>query len=139
MQSLLAVSAGSDRPPRVVMLEHNRAPAGTGAGADRQGSDVRQRRIVAQPTDGMLTMKCDMAGAAACWRRWWRSPAGVACPRPRLHGTGGEHDGGSAMKLAMSSSRAAGVTIEVLNTDAEGLVLADVLDYAVTQGAPTRW
>ena len=44
--------------------------------------------------------------------------------------------GGSAMKLGDVLTARSGVTIEVQNTDAEGrLVLADVLDYALSKGA----
>jgi leucyl aminopeptidase len=44
--------------------------------------------------------------------------------------------GGSAMKLGDVLKARNGTTIEVLNTDAEGrLVLADVLDYALSKGA----
>jgi leucyl aminopeptidase len=44
--------------------------------------------------------------------------------------------GGSAMKLGDVLTARSGVTIEVQNTDAEGrLVLADVLDYAISKGA----
>jgi leucyl aminopeptidase len=90
-----------------------------------------------KPTDGMLTMKCDMAGAATVLATM------VAIARLKLPvrviglmGLVENMTGGSAMKLGDVLTARSGVTIEVQNTDAEGrLVLADVLDYALSKGA----
>lgn len=138
MGALLAVSAGSDRPPRLVCLEYNAAPAGApllalvgkGVTFDSGGLSIK-------PTDGMLTMKCDMAGAATVLATL------VAIARLELpvHVVGlmglvENMTGGAAMKLGDVLKARSGVTIEVQNTDAEGrLVLADVLDYALSRKA----
>ncbi|HTN03188.1 MAG TPA: leucyl aminopeptidase [Planctomycetaceae bacterium] len=137
MQSLLAVSRGSDQSPRMVILEHRGGPAdaqmlalvGKGVTFDSGGLSLK-------PTDGMLTMKCDMAGAATVLG------AMSAIARLKLPvnvvgymGLVENMTGGSAFKLGDILTARNGVTIEVLNTDAEGrLVLADVLSYAVDRG-----
>jgi leucyl aminopeptidase len=138
MQSLLAVSSGSDRPPRVVMLEHNQAPAGAPVLAlIGKGVTFDSGGLSLKPTDGMATMKCDMAGAAAVLA----TMVALARLKVPVHvraymGLVENMTGGSAMKLGDVLKSRSGVTIEVLNTDAEGrLVLADVLDYALTKGA----
>jgi leucyl aminopeptidase len=139
MGSLLAVAAGSDRPPRVVVLEYNNAPlaaapqlalVGKGVTFDSGGLSIKN-------TENMLSMKCDMAGAATVLASL------VAIARLKLPlrvmgllGLVENMTGGSAMKLGDVLFSRAGVTIEVQNTDAEGrLVLADLLDYAVTSKA----
>ncbi|MCX7421475.1 MAG: leucyl aminopeptidase [Planctomycetia bacterium] len=136
--SMLAVAKGSDRPARMVVLEHLRggpnaptlALVGKGVTFDSGGLSIK-------PTDGMLTMKCDMAGAATVLG------AMIAIARLRLPvnviGYAGLVEnmlGSKAYKLGDVLTARNGVTIEVHNTDAEGrLVLNDVLSYAVDHGA----
>lgn len=138
MGSLLAVAAGSDQPPRLVFLEYNAAPAGAPVLAlVGKGVTFDSGGLSLKPTDGMLTMKCDMAGAATVLA------ATIAIARLKLPvhvitlmGLVENMTGGQAMKLGDVLTARNGVTIEVQNTDAEGrLVLADVLDYALTRGA----
>jgi len=138
MGSLLAVSSGSDQPPRLVFLEYNAAPAGTPVVAlVGKGVTFDSGGLSIKPTDGMLTMKCDMAGAATVLA----TMIAVARLKLPVHVMGfmglvENMTGGSAMKLGDVLTARSGVTIEVQNTDAEGrLVLADVLDYAVSKGA----
>lgn len=138
MGALLAVSTGSDQPPRLVCLEYN----GAGAGAPvlalvGKGVTFDSGGLSLKPNDSMLTMKCDMAGAATVLA------AMLAIARLELPvhviglmGLVENLTGGSAMKLGDVLTARNGVTIEVQNTDAEGrLVLADVLDYALTKRA----
>jgi len=134
MRSLLAVSQGSTQPPRMVKLEYkgagDTAPAialvGKGVTFDSGGLSLK-------PNDGMLTMKCDMAGAATVLGAITaiarlKLPVNVVA----LMGLVENMPSGSAFKLGDILTARNGVTIEVLNTDAEGrLVLADVLSYAV--------
>jgi leucyl aminopeptidase len=137
MQSLLAVAKGSTEPPRMVKLEHR----GAGAGAFTialvgKGVTFDSGGLSLKPTDGMLTMKCDMAGAATVLGAMTaiarlKLPVNVV----GLMGLVENMPGGSAFKLGDILTARNGVTIEVLNTDAEGrLVLADVLSYAVDLG-----
>jgi leucyl aminopeptidase len=138
MGSLLAVSAGSEQPPRLVFLEYNNAPAGTPVLAlVGKGVTFDSGGLSIKPNDGMLTMKCDMAGAATVLA----TMVAVARLKLPVHVIGlmglvENMTGGAAMKLGDVLTARSGVTIEVQNTDAEGrLVLADVLDYAVSKGA----
>lgn len=136
--SMLAVAKGSDRPARMVVLEHRHggpnaptlALVGKGVTFDSGGLSIK-------PTDGMLTMKCDMAGAATVLG------AMTAIARLKLPvnvvGYAGLVEnmlGGKAYKLGDVLTARNGLTIEVHNTDAEGrLVINDVLSYAVDHGA----
>lgn len=138
MGSLLAVAQGSDRPPRVVAIEYRGGAAdapmtalvGKGVTFDSGGLSIK-------PTDGMLTMKCDMAGAATVLG------AIAAIARLKLPVNVTAYMGlvenmvsGTSYKLGDILKARNGTTIEVQNTDAEGrLVLADVLSYAVDRGA----
>ena len=137
MGSLLAVAQGSDRPPRVVTVEYK------GGGADGEtlalvgkGVTFDSGGLSLKPTDGMLTMKCDMAGAATVLG----AVAAIARLKLPVNVTGymglvENMVNGSSYKLGDILTARNGVTIEVQNTDAEGrLVLADVLSYAVDQG-----
>ena len=138
MGSLLAVSAGSEQPPRLVFLEYNGAAPGAPVLAlVGKGVTFDSGGLSIKPNDGMLTMKCDMAGAATVLA----TMVAVARLKLPVHVMGfmglvENMTGGAAMKLGDVLTARSGVTIEVQNTDAEGrLVLADVLDYAVSKGA----
>lgn len=138
MGSLLAVSAGSEQPPRVVVLEHNAAPAGAPVLAlVGKGVTFDSGGLSIKTNEGMLTMKCDMAGAATVLA----TMVAIARLKLPIHVMGlmglvENMTGGAAMKLGDVLTSRSGVTIEVLNTDAEGrLVLADVLDLAISRGA----
>jgi leucyl aminopeptidase len=136
--SLLAVAKGSSRPPRMVILQYQ------GAGSDDpllalvgKGVTFDSGGLSIKPTDGMLTMKCDMAGAATVLGAVQaiarlKLPVNVV----GLMGLVENMPGAAAMKLGDVLTARSGRTIEVHNTDAEGrLVLADVLDVAVEMGA----
>ena len=138
MRSLLAVSQGSTEPPRMVIVEHRGgAPDAPKLALVGKGVTFDSGGLSLKPTDGMLTMKCDMAGAATVLG------AMTAIARLKLPvnvvgymGLVENMPSGSAFKLGDILTARNGVTIEVLNTDAEGrLVLADVLSYAVDAGA----
>ncbi len=136
MGALLAVAKGSARAPRVVVLKYQGGPAngptlafvGKGVTFDSGGLSLK-------PTESMLTMKCDMAGAATV--------LGAVVTLARLKvpvnvvgymGLVENMLSGLSYKLGDVLTARNGVTIEVQNTDAEGrLVLADVLSYAAEQ------
>ncbi len=138
MGALMAVGQGSERPPRFVTLEYQ------GAGDDApwlalvgKGVTFDSGGLSLKPTDGMLTMKCDMAGAATVLG------ALTAIARLKLPVNVAGYMGlvenmisGNSYKLGDVLTARTGTTIEINNTDAEGrLVLADVLSYAVDEGA----
>jgi leucyl aminopeptidase len=138
--SLLAVARGSSREPRLVILRYSGGPydqpplalVGKGVTFDSGGLSIK-------PTDGMKTMKCDMAGAATVLGAMQaiarlKLPVNVI----GLCGLVENMISGDAYKLGDVLRARSGKTIEVLNTDAEGrLVLADVLDVCV-QLNPSR-
>jgi leucyl aminopeptidase len=138
MGSLLGVAQGSDRPPRVVSIEYKGGSAdaetlafvGKGVTFDSGGLSIKS-------SEGMITMKCDMAGAATVLG----AISAIARLKLPVNVTGymglvENMISGNSYKLGDILTARNGVTIEVQNTDAEGrLVLADVLSYAVDQGA----
>jgi leucyl aminopeptidase len=136
--SLLAVAKGSSRPPRLVILRHHGGQAGAAPLAlVGKGVTFDSGGLSLKPTDGMLTMKCDMAGAATVLGAM-RAIAGLRLPLNviGLMGLVENMPGPLAMKLGDVLTARNGRTIEVQNTDAEGrLVLADVLDVATELGA----
>ncbi len=136
--SLLAVAKGSDRPPRLVVMRYQ------GAGEEQRplalvgkGVTFDSGGLSLKTSEGMKTMKCDMAGAATVLGAI-QAIAALKLPVNvvGLMGLVENMPGSRAMKLGDVLWSRAGKTIEVLNTDAEGrLVLADVLNVAVEMGA----
>lgn len=140
MQSLLAVAKGSSEPPRVVFIEYRGRGAGPwDAAFVGKGVTFDSGGLSLKPNDSMLTMKCDMAGAATVLGAI-QAIAKQKLPINVLGAMGLVENmpGGNAFKLGDILTARNGVTIEVLNTDAEGrLVLADVLSY-VSEQQPRR-
>ena len=139
MGALLGVAAGSDQPPRFVILEYgetadSQAPClalvGKGLTFDSGGLSLK-------PSTSMEDMKCDMAGAATVLAAM--QAIAQLQPPVRVLGIAALSEnmpGPRAMKLGDVLTARNGKTIEVLNTDAEGrLVLADALSYAVDRRA----
>lgn len=141
-RALLAVARGSARSPRLVLL-HYRPPGrsdtrpelalvGKGVTFDSGGLSLK-------PSEGMVAMKCDMAGAAATLG----AIATIAALRLPIHvvaavGLVENMNGSAAYKLGDVVTARNGTTIEIHNTDAEGrVVLADVLDV-VADTQPQR-
>ena len=136
--ALLAVSQGSDREPRLLILRHR------GGGRERphlalvgKGVTFDSGGLSLKPNDSMKTMKCDMAGAATVLGAMQAIAAlDLPCHVVGLVGLVENMVSGSSYKLGDVLTSRRGTTIEVLNTDAEGrLVLADVLDVALEQDA----
>ena len=136
--SLLAVAQGSTRPPRLVILRHNGGEKGdTALALVGKGVTFDSGGLSLKPSDSMKTMKCDMAGAATVVGAM-QAIAKMQVPVNVIGLVGLVENmiNGEAVKLGDVLTARSGKTIEVLNTDAEGrLVLADVLDVAVEQGA----
>ena len=135
-RALLAVARGSTRSPRLVLL-HYRGPRGSGKPGGPpdlalvgKGVTFDSGGLSLKPSDGMLTMKCDMSGAAAALG----AIATIAALKLPVHvvaavGLVENMNGSAAYKLGDVVTARSGVTIEIHNTDAEGrVVLADVLD-----------
>jgi leucyl aminopeptidase len=134
---ILGVGQGSDNPPRLVRLEYSpRKPAahlalvGKGITFDSGGLSLKTGT-------GMMTMKCDMGGAAAVLAATYAiAELGVPVKVTTFASMAENMPGGGATRPGDVLTMRSGATVEVLNTDAEGrLVLADALDMA-TEAEP---
>jgi leucyl aminopeptidase len=136
--SLLAVAKGSSNPPRMVLLNYEGAGKGKPAlSLVGKGVTFDSGGLSLKPTEGMTTMKCDMAGAATVLGAM-QAIARLKLPINVMGFLGLVENmlSGNCLKLGDVLTARSGKTIEVLNTDAEGrLVLADVLDVAKERGA----
>jgi leucyl aminopeptidase len=136
--ALLAVARGSTRAPRMIILRHEAGPRGAPTLAlVGKGVTFDSGGLSLKPTDGMLTMKCDMAGAATVIAAMQAiARLGLPVNVIALAGLVENMVSGRSYKLGDVLTARNGRTIEVHNTDAEGrLVLADVLSVAVDRGA----
>ena len=135
MGGILGVGQGSKNPPRLIQLEYRPeerpvrkvALVGKGLTFDSGGLSLKS-------SEGMETMKCDMAGSAAVLAAMRVLPE--LAPRTEVVGLMGMAEnmpGGGAIRPGDVLKIMNGKTVEVRNTDAEGrLVLADALSYAST-------
>lgn len=133
MNAFLAVASGSEKEPYFIHLTYkpvqkakkSLALVGKGITFDSGGLSLK-------PSDGMVTMKCDMAGAATVLGVF--SALDEMRPNVELHGiiaTCENMPSGSAYRPGDVVRAMNGTSIEVLNTDAEGRVtMADSLSYA---------
>lgn len=140
MNTLLAVSQGSERPARVAIMQWNGAKSkrskpvafvGKGVVFDTGGISIK-------PSAGMEDMKGDMGGAA-CVAGVMRALAERNAPvnAVGLLGLVENMPSGSAIRPGDIVTSMSGQTVEILNTDAEGrLVLADVLWYTQERFKP---
>jgi leucyl aminopeptidase len=135
MGSLLAVAKGSTRPARLAVLRYTGNPGGPTLGLVGKGVTFDSGGLSLKPTDGMVDMKCDMAGAAAVLAgiqaiATLKLPVNVLGVMALVENM----PSGNAVKLGDVLTARNGKTIEVLNTDAEGrLILADALCLASEQ------
>lgn len=135
MEAFLSVSKGSANEPQFIVMhwngdsssEEKLALVGKGLTYDSGGYSIKS-------TDGMVTMKTDMAGSASvvgamksiALSKVKRNVIGVVAACENLIS-------GEAYKPGDIIGSMSGKTIEVLNTDAEGrITLADSLWYAAT-------
>jgi leucyl aminopeptidase len=133
MGSLLGVSQGSANPPKLIVLRWNGgkkdekpyALVGKGITFDSGGISLK-------PGPGMEEMKFDMCGAAGVLGAFVAAvelelALNLVCIVPAVENM---PDGNSYRPSDILTSMS-GLTIEVLNTDAEGrLILCDALTYA---------
>ena len=127
--ALLGVAAGSDRPPRLVVLEYQPEGATSHLGLVGKGITFDSGGLSIKTAQFMEEMKDDMSGGAVV------SAATIAIARLGLPirvttvvPLTDNAVGGKATRPGDVLRPVAGPTIEVLNTDAEGrLILADGL------------
>lgn len=142
MGALLAVARGAAQEPRFIVLEHTpqskkpRDPIvliGKGITFDSGGISLK-------PSAGMERMKTDMAGAAAVlgvFESIGRNPSAVSSRVVGLMPCTENMPDGNATRPGDVVTAMNGVTVEIVNTDAEGrLVLADALAYAQKEWTP---
>lgn len=137
MGAFVAVARGSDQPAFMVKLHHKGNEGESGLAFVGKGLTFDSGGLSLKPWESMITMKSDMAGAAAVLGAF----RVLSLLRPELDlmaflaltenlPSGKSYKPGDVVK-AMN-----GRTIEILSTDAEGrLVLADALTWAVKEGA----
>jgi leucyl aminopeptidase len=139
MGLLLGVARGSAEPPRLVVLRHEPKAAVPGVvlGLVGKGITFDTGGISIKPAENMDRMKDDMSGGAAvicAMAAIAKLEAPVRCIGvvPMTENM----PGGRALKPGDVLRSAAGKTVEILNTDAEGrLILADAVWYARQLGA----
>lgn len=137
MNLILATGAGSKTPPKMVHLKYRPKKAGSkkpiafvgkGITFDTGGLDIK-------PSSGMRLMKKDMGGAAAVLAlAYWVSQSNYDRPCDFYLALAENSVDSKSMRPSDLYKSRAGFVVEIDNTDAEGrLVLADVIDVAVTQ------
>jgi len=133
MNTLLSVAAGSSQPPKLIVLEYMAGPksqkpvvlVGKGVTFDTGGISLK-------PAPEMDEMKFDMSGAGSVLGTLkavaeMKLPLNVVGIVPATENM----PGGRATKPGDIVTSMAGLTVEILNTDAEGrLILCDALTYA---------
>lgn len=133
MDSLLSVSAGSDQPAKLIVMDYKGGKSsqkpyvlvGKGVTFDSGGISLK-------PGAKMDEMKFDMGGAASVFGTM-RSVTEMELPLNvvAIVAAAENMPSGGATKPGDVVTSMSGKTIEVLNTDAEGrLVLCDALTYA---------
>jgi leucyl aminopeptidase len=140
MGLILAVNRASAEEPYLIEVSYRGNPSseehivlvGKGVTYDTGGLSLK-------PTDGMLTMKMDMAGAAAVLgtirtAALLEMKVNVTVLVPTVENS----IDALSYKLGDVYRSYSGKTVEINNTDAEGrLILADALSYAVKHLKPT--
>ncbi len=132
MGALLGVAQAATNKPRLIVLQWN------GAGADDKpyalvgkGVTFDTGGVSIKPSAGMEEMKFDMCGAAGVLGAFLTAvelklKLNIVCVVPAVENA----VGGNAQRPSDVVTTMSGLTVEVLNTDAEGrLILCDALTY----------
>lgn len=141
MNLFMAVAKGSTSEPKLIVMSYRGNPdssetiglIGKGLTYDSGGYSIK-------PTNGMLTMKCDMGGAGAVIGAMKL----LAMQKPKVNVVGvvaaceNMISGNSYLPGDIITSMN-GKTVEIGNTDAEGrLTLADAMTYAIRYEGATK-
>ncbi|MCD1585648.1 leucyl aminopeptidase [Halomonas sp. IOP_14] len=132
--SLLSVGRGSKEPTRLIVMKYQGAEEGEEAPHILVGKGITfdTGGISLKPGESMDEMKFDMCGAASVFG----TVKAVLAIKPKLNlvfivAAAENMPDGNATKPGDIIKTLKGLTVEVLNTDAEGrLVLCDALTYA---------
>jgi len=126
---IIGVGRGSANPPRLVKLNYKPRGAKTHLALVGKGITYDSGGLSIKPAASMMTMKCDMAGAASVVAATFaiaelELPIAVTTYAPMAENM----VSGTSTRPGDVVTIYGGKTVEVLNTDAEGrLVLADAL------------
>ncbi len=132
MDLFLAVNRGSAIEPRLVHLSYKPKRAKKKIVFVGKGLTFDSGGLCIKPAGSMVTMKCDMAGAATTLGIVLAAAdLGLPIEVHALIGCTENMTGAEAYRPGDVFRSYEGKTVEIINTDAEGrLVLADVLTYA---------
>ena len=141
MGLLLAVARGSACDPSFIVCSYQGNPVSSdhtvivGKGITYDTGGLKLKSI-----EGMLSMRCDMAGAAVCLATVQALAAlGVAVNVTSVIPASENAISALSYKLGDVYKSRAGISVEVTNTDAEGrLVLADAISWVVDELKPNR-
>ncbi|MCW2133301.1 leucyl aminopeptidase [Arthrobacter sp. VKM Ac-2550] len=134
---LVGVGKGSARPPRMVKVEYSPARAKIKLAFVGKGITFDSGGLSLKPANGMVTMKCDMAGAAVVLNALLAiAELGLPVKVTAWLCLAENMPSGHAQRPSDVMTVYGGKTVEILNTDAEGrLVMADGL-AAASEEAP---
>lgn len=132
MGALLSVSNGSKEPARLIVMEYSGKKSASPLVIVGKGITFDSGGISIKPAQSMDEMKFDMCGAASVFGTI------AACAEMKLPmnlvgivAAAENMPSGSATRPGDIVTTLSGLTVEILNTDAEGrLVLCDALTYA---------
>lgn len=140
MKSIQAVAKGSREPAKVVVLSSRASrPSSPKIALIGKGVTFDAGGISLKPSKKLWEMKTDMAGAAAVVETMralsqLKVKGEIFAVIPLTENM----PGGAALKPGDVVSSLAGITTEVISTDAEGrMILADAITYAKKLGAKT--
>ena len=141
MNGILAVGAGSEQEPALIVLQYAPAvPSEKTVALVGKGVCFDSGGISLKTAENMDEMKMDMAGAAAVMASFFTAsrlelPLNIVAVIPAVENM----PSSKAYKPGDIITTASGKTIEVLNTDAEGrIILADALHFAASEFKPTH-
>jgi leucyl aminopeptidase len=138
MGSFAAVAQGAHEEPALITIRYDGQDAGGPVlGLVGKAVTFDTGGISIKPANKMFEMKFDMSGGAAVLGAI-RAIATLKLPVRIVAVVGATENmpSGNAMRPGDVVTASNGVTIEIINTDAEGrLVLADCLAHAVSEGA----
>lgn len=133
MESYLAVTRGSAKPPKFIVMRYTGNPGGETLGFVGKGLTYDAGGLSIKPTSGMVNMKSDMGGAAAVIG----AMAAIAENKLKVNVTAvvaacENMISGDSYKPGDIINSMGGKTIFIGNTDAEGrLTLIDAMHYIV--------
>ncbi len=136
--ALLAVAAGSESKPRMIVLEYNPKGAKKTVALVGKGVTFDSGGINLKPTGSLEDMKSDMSGAAAVAATLislakLKAKTKVIGIIPVVENM----PSGNASRPGDIIKSYSGKTVEILNTDAEGrLILIDAISYVIKQYKP---